>query len=69
MATGGDYKYDMQMIAEELAWERYDQSFYVLTEIQRNDLFREAELQWAESRYAKAEFYRDCRRDDAAKRA
>lgn len=46
----GDYKFDMQMIAEELASERYGKDFYDLPAEQRDALFNEAMENWIERR-------------------
>lgn len=46
----GDYKYAMQLIAEEMAWERYDKDFYSLPQETQFALFDEASQQYVERR-------------------
>jgi len=46
----GDYKYDMQMIAEELAEERFGKDFYELPQETQFQLFDEAMAQYVERR-------------------
>jgi len=46
----GDYKYDMQMIAEELAEERFGKDFYDLPQDVQFQLFEEAMGQYVERR-------------------
>jgi hypothetical protein len=45
-----DYKYDMQMIAEELAEERYGKDFYDLPDEVQYRLYDEAMNQYVERR-------------------
>ncbi len=42
MYPSGDYKYDMQMIAEELAENRYGKDFYDLDDDTQYAVFNEA---------------------------
>jgi hypothetical protein len=52
-----DYKYEMQMIAEEEAFEKYGKDFYSLSWDQREELYLKAEGKW---------FDRQCSRADRA---
>jgi hypothetical protein len=45
-----DYKYGMQLIAEELAEDRYGKGFYELTDEQQFSLYNEAMDQYVERR-------------------
>jgi hypothetical protein len=44
----GDYKYEMQVIAEEIAQECYGKDFYELTPHQQFTTFSEAEGRWVD---------------------
>jgi hypothetical protein len=55
----GDYKYEMQMIAEELAEREFGKNFYDLTEEQQFDTFRAAEERWAEDKANEADLLKD----------
>lgn len=44
--TVRDYKYEMQLIAEELAQDRYSKEFYDLSETMQHELYSEAMRVW-----------------------
>jgi hypothetical protein len=45
-----DYKYGMQLIAEELAEEQYGKGFHECTNQQQHELYTEAMTQYVERR-------------------
>ena len=53
-----DYKYAMQLVAEELAEERYGKDFYDCTDQQQYELYTEAERTWMERQCDMADYYR-----------
>jgi len=54
-----DYKYDIQMIAEAFAEQRYGKDFYDLTENQKYLVFSEAETTWCEKKSMQADQMND----------
>lgn len=54
-----DYKYDIQVRAEELASERFDCEFYDLPADKQELIYKEATDDWTESLAEKADFLND----------
>ena len=54
-----DYKYEVQMIAEAFAEQRYGKDFYDLNENQKYLVFSEAEVVWSEKKAMQAEELND----------
>jgi hypothetical protein len=54
-----DYKYEIQIIAEELAEEEYYIDYYSLGEPQQVMIFQKAEILWAEMKAGEAEEMND----------
>ena len=52
----GDYKYEMQMRAEEIAEERYGVEFYELPADKQSAIFREAMYDWSDAQASRADF-------------
>lgn len=59
----GDYKWDIQVRAEELAMDRYGIEFYELPEHRRDSIYREAMTDWSEGLAAKADWLNDCAKE------
>ena len=55
----GDYKYEMQMLAEAAAEEEYGMDFYDLPEDVRHKVFSAAEETYFENRAHEADLMRD----------
>lgn len=55
----GDYKYEMQMIAEEKAEEEYGMDFYDLPSDVQSSVFGEAEQEYIDRRMMQADLMRD----------
>jgi hypothetical protein len=53
--VSGDYKYEMQMRAEELAEEEYGVDFYALSQDQQFTVFERARQDWIDARVSKAD--------------
>jgi len=51
-----DYKYDMQMRAEELAEEQFDVQFSELTPEDQDKLFAQAQEWWIDAQFSKSGF-------------
>ena len=51
----GDYKYAMQMRAEEIAEERFGCEFYSLTPEQQYKVFDDAATDWSERQFSKVD--------------
>jgi hypothetical protein len=49
----GDYKYAIQILAEELASELYDKDYYELTEAVRSEVYAKANASFWEVHYGK----------------
>jgi hypothetical protein len=60
---GSDYKYEIQMLAEEAAQEKYDKDFYALTDAEQIKLYAEAEEQYQDQRAAYFESMVDAAQD------
>lgn len=45
---GGDYKYEMQLLAEEIAEQRYGKEFYELTDDQQYECFMAGSREWCD---------------------
>ena len=56
---GHDYKYEMQMLAEEAAERKYGRDFYDLPSETQYIMFRRAEETWCENAMAEAESQAD----------
>lgn len=54
--SDGDYKYAMQLLAEEIAQEEYETDFYDLPAEVQMHVFQKAELEWAERRMDAADY-------------
>jgi len=63
----GDYKYEMQMRAEEIAEERFSCDFYDLPQDRQYAVFKEAMEDWTEALYAKADFLNDAAKERGLK--
>ena len=59
----GDYKYEMQMIAEEKAEEEYGMDYYDLPADVQYNVFRSAEEEYFERQAHGADLMRDRMRD------
>lgn len=59
----GDYKWDMQMIAEELAQSRHGKDFYDLDSDTQYALFTEASRQYVERMCDHADYLRKAERE------
>ncbi len=60
----GDYKYEIQLIAEELAEERYGKDFYDLSQDEQYTVFTEAQKQWVERQCDHADYLRKAAREN-----
>jgi hypothetical protein len=58
-----DYKYEMQMIAEELAFDETGQEFYDLSQDDQYEFFIQAEEKWIDRITAKTDADYDRYRD------
>jgi len=58
-----DYKYEMQMLAEEAAEEKYGKDFYSLPADQQSQLYSKAMDTWHDQRAERADMARDMARD------
>jgi hypothetical protein len=54
-----DYKYEMQMIAEQVAYDDYGCDFFDLSSETQYNIFRKAEDTWSENMMAEAESLSD----------
>jgi hypothetical protein len=61
----GDYKYDIQMIAEELAQEKYEKEFYDLTSDQQYEVYTLANQHYIERLCDRADYLRKAQREGA----
>ena len=61
----GDYKYDIQLIAEELAKRDYGKDFYQCTPDQQYQLFLAATESWREEQLAHGDYLRKAARENA----
>ncbi len=59
----GDYKYDMQMIAEEIAQEEYGEDFYDLPSDLQHQVFLRAEDRWVDRAASGADYLNDLARE------
>lgn len=59
----GDYKYEMQLRAEQAAEDEYGKDFYDLPSDKQDKLFNQASVDYAEDVHARAEALRDARED------
>ena len=50
-----DYKYEIQMLAEEKAEEIHGTDFYSLSQDKQNRIYQQSSVSWLEKQYAKAE--------------
>lgn len=50
-----DVKYEMFLIADEFAYEKYGHGFYDLSQEQQTTIWKRAEEEWADREIAKAE--------------
>jgi hypothetical protein len=64
MYPSGDYKFDMQMIAEELAEERYGKDFYELSPDQQYETFNDAAHRYSERACDRADYLRKAAREN-----
>jgi hypothetical protein len=60
----GDYKYEMQLLAEEIALERYGQEFYDLTNDQQYECFTAGSDRWVERACDRADYLRKSAREN-----
>ena len=65
MYPSGDYKYDMQMIAEELAEERYGREFYDLPKNLQYETFSEAMQAYSDRLADRADYLRKAERENS----
>lgn len=61
----GDYKYEMQLLAEEIAEQRYGKEFYDLTADQQYECFTAGSDKWVEQRCDQADYLRKAAREKA----
>ena len=54
-----DYKYEIQLKAEQLAEEHFGKDFSELTSEQKYKIFTEASIDWTESQYEKVDLLKD----------
>lgn len=54
-----DYKYEMQLLAEQAAEEKFDKDFSQLSAKQQSDLFSKAMEKWIDNLIARAETLED----------
>lgn len=54
-----DYKYEMQLLAEQAAEEQYDKDFYDLSPEEQDKLYNKAMQDWHDQRVSQAEYLRD----------
>lgn len=59
----GDYKYDIQMIAEDLAQEKYGKGFYDCTDDQQYELYTVAMETWRDRLCDQADYLRKAQRE------
>lgn len=62
-SDGGDYKYGIQMVAEELAEEKYGMGFYDLTHKQQFEVYSEAQRQYFDRQADFADYHRKAERE------
>ena len=60
-----DYKYDMQMIAEDLAEERYGKDFYELSPDLRYECFNDAVREYSNRMADRGDYLRKAQREGA----
>jgi hypothetical protein len=58
-----DYKYDMQVMAEELAEERFGRDFYSLSDEMQYAIYREAQGNYTDRLADRADFLRKSERE------
>ena len=61
----GDYKYDIQMIAEGIAQERYDKDFYDLSDGQQYEVYTDAQSRYFDRAADRADYWRKAQREGA----
>ena len=54
-----DYKYEMQLLAEQKAEELHGKDFHSLPQAEQDKLYRGAMEDWTDQQYAKAERLED----------
>lgn len=62
-----DYKEGIQLEAERIAWEVYDEDFYELSEELQDKVYREAEENYIEGLVGRAEAIYDALREGGLK--
>ena len=50
-----DYKYEMQMLAEEAAEEQHGKDFYSLSQAEQDRIYKRAMLDWHDKQVSRAE--------------
>jgi hypothetical protein len=63
-----DYKWDIQVIAERLADERYQSDFYDLNEARQQEVYTEAMSLWSDALADHADYMRKAERETNGKR-
>ena len=58
-----DYKFDMQLIAEQIAENRYGRDFYELPIELQIEVFGEATQEWSDRQADRADFLRKAERE------
>lgn len=58
----GDYKYEMQLRAEEIAEQKYGCEYYDLSHERRTEVFTQAMHDWNNDRADRADFILDSRK-------
>lgn len=59
----GDYKYEMQMLAEDIALEDYGMDFYSLNPAKQHEVFSRAMEEWSERQASRADYLNDCAKE------
>jgi hypothetical protein len=54
-----DYKYEMQLIADELAKERFGTDFYSLSQAKQDSVFNDAMQAWQDKQASRADLLED----------